>query len=183
MKKEIIRSKRKTVALQIRPDGTLLVRAPRYMPAREIDRYIKENKNWIEKHLEQIKTSDPVKKQEGQLSQKDIEELKAKARPIICARVEYYAKMMGISYGRVAIRCQKTRWGSCSSKGNLNFNCLLTLMPPEILDYVVVHELAHRKELNHSAAFWSIVEDTLPDYRERKTWLAENGIKYIRTVP
>ena len=85
---------------------------------------------------------------------------------------------MGISYGMISIREQKTRWGSCSSKGNLNFNWKLILMPEEILDYVVVHELAHRKEMNHSRAFWAIVEQVLPDYQERRDWLKKNGSFY-----
>ena len=90
-------------------------------------------------------------------------------------RVEYYARLMGISYGRITIREQKTRWGSCSGKGNLNFNWKLTLMPAELLDYVVVHELAHRKEMNHSRKFWKIVEQVLPDYRERRRRLREQA--------
>ena len=82
---------------------------------------------------------------------------------------------MGVTYGKVTLREQKTRWGSCSSKGNLNFNWKLALMPDEILDYVVVHELAHRMEMNHSDKFWKIVENVLPDYRERLSWLKANG--------
>ena len=80
--------------------------------------------------------------------------------------------------GTITIREQKTRWGSCSAKGNLNFNWKLVLMPPEILDYVVVHELAHRLQMNHSAAFWAEVGKILPDYRERRQWLKVNGQKY-----
>ena len=80
---------------------------------------------------------------------------------------------MGVDYGRITIREQKTRWGSCSSKGNLNFNWKLVLLAPELLDYVVVHELAHRREMNHSKNFWKIVEAELSDYRERRRRLKE----------
>ena len=90
-------------------------------------------------------------------------------------RGSYYLRNIGVDYGIITIREQKTRWGSCTSEGNLNFNWLLMLAPPEILDYVVVHELCHRKEMNHSAAFWREVEHILPDYRERKKWLKDNG--------
>ena len=86
---------------------------------------------------------------------------------------------MGVTYGRITIRSQHTLWGSCSSKGNLNFNCLLMLTPPEVLDYVVVHELCHRKEMNHSARFWAEVEHVLSDYEIRRKWLRENGTALI----
>ena len=108
-----------------------------------------------------------------------IQDLREQARKVIPERVAYYAKIIGVDYGRITIRQQKTRWGSCSSKGNLNFNCLLMLMPPGILDYVVVHELCHRKEMNHSPGFWKEVEKILPDYKESRKWLKTKGSRYI----
>lgn len=89
--------------------------------------------------------------------------------------MEYFAPLVGVTYNRIFIKEQKTRWGSCSSKGNLNFNWRLILAPEEVLNYVVVHELAHRKEMNHSKAFYAIVESVLPDYRQSRKWLRENG--------
>lgn len=80
-----------------------------------------------------------------------------------------------MTYGRISIRKQKTRWGSCSREGNLNFNSLLMMAPPEVLDYVVVHELCHRLEMNHSARFWAQVEKVIPDYRKPRKWLKEHG--------
>ena len=100
------------------------------------------------------------------------------AREVFTNRVEYYHRFTGGHYTSITIRDQKTRWGSCSAKGNLNFNWKLVLMPPEILDYVVVHELAHRLQMNHSAAFWAEVGKILPDCRERRQWLKVNGQKY-----
>ena len=82
---------------------------------------------------------------------------------------------MGVSYGAVTIRSQKTKWGSCSAKGNLNFNCLLMLTPPEIIDSVVVHELCHRKEMNHSERFYRELFRVFPAYSECRNWLKENG--------
>lgn len=176
---KVIRSSRKTMVLEIIKDGTILVRAPYRMPESEIRRFIQEKSDWIEKHVQRIeerqRTLTPV---EG-LTMKDIRKLADQASVVIPKRVEYFAEKIPVTYGRITIRNQKTRWGSCSSKGNLNFNCLLMLAPPEVLDYVVVHELCHRKEMNHSERFWREVENILPDYRERKKWLKENGGRLI----
>ena len=103
------------------------------------------------------------------------EELTAGIDYELAVRVAYYAEKLGVSYGKITLRQQKTRWGSCAANGNLNFNWLLILAPPEVLDYVVVHELCHRREMNHSQAFWKEVEKILPDYRERQKWLKDNG--------
>lgn len=99
-----------------------------------------------------------------------------KAREVIARRTAYFADVMGVDYGRITIREQKTRWGSCSSAGNLNFNWKLILLPPEVLDYVVVHELAHRREMNHSENFWKIVEQVLPDYKECRKMLRKTYV-------
>ncbi len=106
--------------------------------------------------------------------------LREYARAALSEKVRYYGGIMQVSVNRIAIREQKTRWGSCSSKGNLNFNWKLVLMPHRIQDYVVVHELAHRKQMNHSVFFWKEVEAVLPDYRERKQWLREHEGEYMR---
>ena len=95
----------------------------------------------------------------------------------------HFAPSIGVTFGRITIRRQRTKWGSCSSKGNLNFNVLLMLAPPDILDYIVVHELCHRRELNHSAHFWSEVEKVMPDYREKEKWLKENGGALMDRLP
>ena len=93
-----------------------------------------------------------------------------------------YSLSMGVNPNRITIRNQRTRWGSCSSKGNLNFNCLLSLVPERVMEYVVVHELAHLIEMNHSKRFWKIVEEIIPDYKEQKRWLKENGDGLIRKL-
>ena len=95
-------------------------------------------------------------------------------------QVAYYAGKMGVTYNRIFIKEQKTKWGSCSSRGNLNFNWKLVLMPPEILDYIVVHELAHRIQMNHSPAFWMLVEKVMPDYKRRAGWLKKHEREYMK---
>ena len=105
----------------------------------------------------------------------EITELKAKAKVELPAIVQKYADLMGVTYNRITIRHQKTRWGSCTKTGNLSFNCLILKMPETVRDYVIVHELAHRKELNHSTKFWTIVAEYCPWYKEAKQWLKENG--------
>ena len=97
-------------------------------------------------------------------------------------RVEYYHALTGGHYTKITIRDQKTRWGSCSARGNLNFNCLLMLAPPEVLDYVIVHELCHRKEMNHSPRFWSEVAKVIPDYKNHEKWLKTEGGRLMRRM-
>lgn len=180
MNYELIRSSRKTIAIQIRKDASVVVRAPQHTPKQEIDWFVADHADWIQKHTEAVKKRMLEEEPSNALSMDQIRELANKALIVIPPRTAHYAAIMGVSYGRITIRNQKTRWGSCSAKGNLNFNCLLMLMPEEILDYVIVHELAHLREMNHSPQFWAIVEEVLPDYQERKQWLKENGGKYMR---
>lgn len=169
----LIRSRRKSLAIEITPELQVVVRAPARMPVREINAFVQEKDDWIHAHLQQMAEKKQYRKQA--LSKEELQELATQAMKLIPQKVHYYAQIIGVTYGRIAIRNQRTRWGSCSGKGNLNFNCLLLLMPEEVMDYVVVHELCHRKEMNHSARFWEEVEKILPDYRQRRKWLKDNG--------
>ncbi len=172
---KVIRSNRKTVSIEITKEAEVLVRAPYRVSDTEIQRFVNAKSEWIEKHIQMQRKRMETTQNTKQLTYEQIQELAEKALEVIPQRVAYYAKIMGVTYGRITIRNQKTRWGSCSSEGNLNFNCMLMLMPPEIQDYVVVHELCHRKEMNHSPRFWAEVEKILPDYQVRRKWLKENG--------
>lgn len=173
----LIRSRRKSLAIEITPELQVVVRAPAQMPVREINAFVQEKDDWIRAHLQRMAEKKRLREQcrEQALSKEELQELAAQAMKLIPQKVRYYAPIIGVTYGRITIRNQRTRWGSCSGKGNLNFNCLLLLMPEEVLDYVVVHELCHRKEMNHSARFWEEVEKILPDYRQRRKWLKDNG--------
>lgn len=172
---QVIRSSRKTIAIQITPAGEVLVRCPRRMKTEDIRAFVESKTDWIEKHVrKQISVPKLPAFTDG-----EIEDLARQALTVLPERAAYYAPLVGVTYGRITIRNQRTRWGSCSSQGNLNFNCLLMLTPAEVQDYVVVHELCHRKEMNHSAAFWAEVERVLPDYRAQRQWLKDNGAALI----
>jgi predicted metal-dependent hydrolase len=173
----LIRSRRKSLAIEITPELQVVVRAPARMPVREINAFVQEKDDWIHAYLQQMAEKKRLREQyrKQALSKEELQELATQAMKLIPQKVHYYAQIIGVTYGRITIRNKRTRWGSCSGKGNLNFNCLLLLMPEEVLDYVVVHELCHRKEMNHSARFWEEVEKILPDYRQRRKWLKDNG--------
>lgn len=182
MEIEVRRSNRRTMALEVTADGRVVVRAPLRMPEREIERFVQEKSAWIAKSLERVNQRKAKRDAQEKLSMEDIRRLADQALEVLPGRVAYYAPQVGVTYGRITIRNQKSRWGSCSAKGNLNFNCLLMLTPPKIQDYVVVHELCHRRQMNHSKQFWREVERILPDYEERRRWLKENGGRIIRSM-
>lgn len=173
---ELIRSSRKTLSVQIKRDGRVVVRAPLRLAKYRIDRFVEEHEAWIMRNLAKM---EQYQEERYEITDQQRREGVEKAMKIFPQRVAHFAEKMGVTYGRITIREQKTRWGSCSSAGNLNFNWKLVLMPPEVLDYVVVHELAHRKEMNHSAEFWKIVEREMPDYQERRNQLRLLEKKFI----
>ena len=172
---KIIRSNRRTISLEITPSGEVLVRAPRYMSETEIRAFVESKSSWLAKHLHKKEQDMESLREEGGFTEQEMERLRELAKKVIPDKVAYYARLMGVTYGRISIRRQKTRWGSCSREGNLNFNCLLMMAPPEVLDYVVIHELSHRLEMNHSARFWAQVEKAMPEYRVPRKWLKEHG--------
>lgn len=172
-KYELIYSSRKTLAIQITPDGSVKVRAPKRCPKSTIECFLNEKESWILKHVNKAMQNPTVMK--NPLSVQERNRYIKIARDIFTQKTAYYASIMDVTYGRISIREQKTRWGSCSSEGNLNFNWRLIFAPEEVLDYIVVHELAHRREMNHSQAFYAIVKSILPDYKKSQKWLRDNG--------
>ena len=164
----------------MKPDGTLVVRAPLRMPEREIREAVEKHAGWIEAHRRKVLAAAPEPAE--RLSPEEIRrlaDLAMKELPPIAAR---YAGRIGVSYGRITIRNQRSKWGSCSSAGNLNFNCLLMLCPREVREYIVVHELCHRKQMNHSSAFWAEVARAMPDYARHEAWLKANGGAILRRM-
>lgn len=178
----VIKSKRKTFSIQIKPNE-VIVRAPVRLNQSEIERFVESKRGWIEKHLKSVAEKQKLLQNTQPYSEEEIKCFAAQAKVIIPQRVEFYADKIGVTYNRISIRCQRTRWGSCSSKGNLNFNCLLVLLPAEIIDSVVVHELCHRKQMNHSAKFYAEVEKVFPDYNRCRQWLKQNGNQYMSRIP
>jgi predicted metal-dependent hydrolase len=210
----VIRSRRKTIAVEITKEGGVLVRAPLKLARREVLAFVQQNSNWIARKLDQARVlqeertprrflegesfpflgeqhrlriidgGDYLRKENGEfLLGNDLSSraeglfrtwYRARAREILEDRVTHFALRMGLACRSVRITEAKERWGSCSAAGNLNFAWRLVMAPPGVIDYVIVHELTHLVEMNHSRRFWGRVGRILPDYATRRKWLREN---------
>lgn len=171
----IERGNRKTLTLQVTQELQLWIKAPIRMSEREIVRFINQRTFWIYKQAKRMQKDSELRVSR---SDKEIYELREKARMVLAERTEFFARKLGVTYSKIRIGNQRTRWGSCSSKGTISYNWKLILMPEEVRDYVVLHELCHLLEMNHSSRFWKIVEETMPNYKEYRRWLKENGSRY-----
>lgn len=178
----IIRSNRKTLGVQVNADGLIIVRSPLRLSESYIGNFLKEKTEWIARHIVLVKEESKKRSDIQKFTRDEIEDMGQKALKIIPERVKHYAEIIGVTYGNITIRNQKTRWGSCSSKGNLNFNCLLVLTPLEVLDSVVVHELCHRRHMNHSKDFYAEVYKAFPEYDKWNKWLKDNGSSLINRM-
>ena len=182
MEYQSIRSDRKTLSIEVR--GTqVIVRAPGRISQQRIDSFVAEHETWMKKKIAKNVEESRKADQAGILSEEELKALYRKAKEVIPQRTAYYAEKIGVTYGKITIRCQKTKWGSCSAKGNLNFNCLLMMAPPEVLDSIVVHELCHRREMNHSRRFYEEIYRVFPDYARWNKWLKENGGVLMARIP
>ena len=180
---QLIRSRRKTLSLEITPQGEVLVRAPLRTGEAAIRGFVEGKRRWIETHLALVRERMAAAAAVPRFTEAEREALRAQARPVLEEKVARFAPLVGVSWGKITIRTQRSRWGSCSAQGNLSFNALLLLTPPEVLDYVVVHELCHRKEMNHSPRFWAEVEKLVPDWKARRLWLRRNGGALMARLP
>lgn len=170
----IIRSRRKTMTIEISGKG-MVVKAPLRTGDPEIRAFVERHRVWTERHLRKAEERRAAEKDITPLTEAELRALQKQAAPVFQERVRHYAAKLGVTYGRITVRHQRTKWGSCTAAGNLSFNCLLMLAPPEVLDSIVVHELCHRKVMNHSEAFYAEVLRVFPDYRRWQKWLRENG--------
>lgn len=166
----LIRSSRRTMSLEITADLRVLVRAPFRCSNREIDRFVAAHTDWIEKHVA-IQRRRNEAQAARQVSPEEEMRLRALAQSVIVSRVAYYSEVMGLVPTGVRITSARKRFGSCSSKNSLCFSWRLMQYPLDAIDYVVVHELAHIRHHDHSAAFHALVESVLPDHRARRALL------------
>ena len=179
----VIRSRRRTLSLEITPRGEVLVRAPLRTSESVIRSFVEGKQGWIETHLALMRERMAAADAQERFTEAERNSLRERARPVFEARVDHFASLLGMSRGKITIRTQRSRWGSCSAQGNLSFNALLLLTPPEVLDYVVVHELCHRREMNHSPRFWAEVERLVPDWKAQRLWLRTNGGALMARLP
>jgi len=180
MEYTLIRTNRKTMAIYIRPGGLVEVRAPQRCPKRDIERFVASKTKWIEEKRALMLTQAQRQAEPDSALEAS---LRAQAKIILPQRVAYFADLMGVAPTQIKITSARTRWGSCSAKGNLNFSWRLMLAGGSEIDYVVVHELAHLREMNHLPRFWAVVEAALPDYKQcrlrlkrMQAVLAEQGL-------
>lgn len=178
----LIKSQRRTYAIEVSYDRGVIIRTPLRMSERELAKILSERREWIVSHylkLQQKKAQYRQAEQDSPYTEQQRKQIelcyREAAKEYIPKRVAYFVQFTGGKYERITIREQKTRWGSCSGRGTLSFNWKLMLAPPAVLDYVVVHELCHLTHMNHSREFWQAVENILPDYKERRKWLKEHG--------
>ncbi len=175
----LIRSSRKTVAIQITPAGEVILRCPKRMSLKAAEAFLESRRPWVEEHLRRM----AEKPRLPAFTPEEINALAEQAKEDLPRRVSRWAGRMGVSYGRITIRSQRSRWGSCTAKGDLNFNCLLMLCPEEVREYVVIHELCHRTQMNHSPQFWAEVQRHCPDCERCRKWLKDNGGSLIGRLP
>ena len=154
----------KRVRLVIKHDCSLVVVLPLFVSLRTAERFLYEKRSWVMRSLEKVKKQEfqPIAKG----TKRDYVGLKDKAYNLVLQKLEKFNQIYKFKYKNVRIRNQKTRWGSCSKHGNLNFNYKIVLLPDNLADYLVVHELSHIRELNHSKRFWDLVGQTIPNYRK-----------------
>lgn len=157
--------------------GVLAVSAPLWVSGRFIERFLQAHAEWIERAVERFRNIGVHPLSRG--GKREYAKYKEAARVLAESRLAYFNRGYDFRYGTISIRNQKTRWGSCSRQRNLSFNYRIALLPPALADYVILHELCHVGMFNHSAQFWSLVAETMPDYRERRRALRRLGAQQL----
>ena len=161
----VIRSRRRTLSLEITPRGEVLVRAPLRTSEAVIRRFVEGKQGWIETHLALVRERMAAADAQERFTEAERNALRERARPVFEARVNHFASLLGMSRGKITIRTQRSRWGSCSANGNISINVDVVCFEQECIDYVVIHELCHLKHMDHSADFWALVATCCPEYK------------------
>jgi predicted metal-dependent hydrolase len=154
------------VIITVHPHGEVVVSASPRIPHSAIENMIKEKRGWIQEKIKEQALR--PKKLLSHFSVKDFKENKEKARILVTNRLEYFNQFYKYKFGKIYIRNQKSRWGSCSGKGNLNFNYKIVFLPSELADYIIIHELCHLKEMNHGQKFWDLVALHAPHHKSMR---------------
>ena len=170
------------MAVEIDSAANVIVRAPLRVSEAEIQAFLLSHWDWSERHVKKALMEKERTESLGKFTEQELKAIVKEAKATIPTRVKEIAETMGVTYEKLSFRKQKTRWGSCTSKGNISLNCLLVKVPEEVRDYVIIHELAHRKHLNHSKAFWALVEKYDPKYRTHRAWLRVKGRDLIEML-
>lgn len=152
----------RSVRLAVRPGGAVVVTVPHFLGASVAEKFIREKADWLVKKIDYLKQFEP--RQHKKSARRDYLKYKEEARAALAQKTEHFSNAFGFKFNKISIRDQKTCWGSCTKKGNLNFNYKILFLPQKIQDYIVVHELCHLRELNHSKNFWGLVALAVPDY-------------------
>lgn len=167
-------NKAKHLRVSIHPGGGVVVTIPKKTPEEIVEKFLQEKRAWIEQKVNLMSKYQKIAR--IKLSRNEKISLKQKARFFVEEKLNIFNTIYKYSWNTITIREQKTRWGSCSRKGNLNFNYRIALLPEKLAEYIVVHELCHLGEFNHSSKFWDLVEKTIPDYKQRRIGLKTTGI-------
>ncbi len=176
----IVKQHRKSISIKIRNSSLIEVHAPFGIEDKDIDAFVEKHGDWINAKLAEMKEAESALNSIDVASKAEFDEKIELAKKIIPEKCAYYADMIGVDYGRITLKAQKTLFGSCSAAGNLNFNIALMFAPEKVLDYVIIHELCHLKEMNHSMDFWHEVEKVMKDYKVERQWLNDNGAMIMR---
>jgi predicted metal-dependent hydrolase len=161
-----VNAQARSIRLVVHPEKGLQVTIPKRVSKSTAEKFMLQKSEWILKHLERFKET--LGNSSKKLTAKEIKQYKEEARTLAAARLAHFNSFYNFPYNTVSIKAQKTRWGSCSRKRNLNFNYKIALLPPHLTDYIIVHELCHLAQMNHSAKFWSLVAQTIPDHLVRR---------------
>ncbi len=162
------------VRLAVYSDGRVVVISPRRLSEQIVRRFVVQKRQWIIDKQEYFKKNPQLLASRG--TTQDFATYKEAARALAHERINYFNQIYNFKVGRISIRNQRTRWGSCSRQGNLNFNYKIARLPLSLADYIIVHELCHLKEFNHSPKFWNLMAKTIPDYAARRRELKKNGL-------